>query len=377
MNATRKYWIETLYKITYPVLKNTAEGTLKQNMPVEAKMPDRNKVTHLEALGRTVTGIAPFLESTCSDPWEEGIRSEMASLARKAIKNAVDPDSPDYCNFTDEYSRQPLVDAAFLAHGIVRAPRELYEKLDEKAKAQLVNAFIQTRKILTYHSNWLLFSAMIEAALYVMTGECDLMRADFAIQKHLDWYKGDGVYGDGVDFHWDYYNSYVIQPMLIDIMCILNPKLDYGDKQLELVLKRAHRYASIQERLIAPDGTFPAIGRSITYRTGAFQLLAQIALRDELEIKPAQVRTALTKVIERCFSDKENFDDNGWLTIGLCAHQPSLGEIYITTGSLYLATAGFLPLGLSESHPFWNDPDTEHTSQMVWSGKDIPADHCI
>ena len=33
------------------------------------------------------------------------------------------------------------------------------------------------------------------------------------------------------------------------------------------------RYAAVQERLIAPDGTFPALGRSIAYRCGAFHLL--------------------------------------------------------------------------------------------------------
>ncbi len=42
---------------------------------------------------------------------------------------------------------------------------------------------------------------------------------------------------------------------------------------------RATRYAAVQERLIAPDGSFPPIGRSIAYRCGAFHALAQAALR--------------------------------------------------------------------------------------------------
>ena len=41
-------------------------------------------------------------------------------LARRAIAQAVDPASPDAMNFTT--GGQPLVDAAFLAHAIVRAP---------------------------------------------------------------------------------------------------------------------------------------------------------------------------------------------------------------------------------------------------------------
>ena len=47
-------------------------------------------------------------------------------------------------------------------------------------------------------------------------------------------------------------------------------------------MTRAKRYAAIQERLISPEGTYPAIGRSIAYRTGAFHLLSQMALLGEL-----------------------------------------------------------------------------------------------
>ena len=81
----------------------------------------------------------------------------------------------------------------------------------------------------------------------------------------MQWYKGDGVYGDGENFHWDYYNSYVIQPMLLEILHTPgNEKALYAE-----VLKRAQRYAAIQERLISPEGTYPAVGRSLAYRFGA------------------------------------------------------------------------------------------------------------
>ena len=100
MNDTRKYWVGTLLKIVTPVLSALAEGKLKEKMPVEMKIPDRPAVTHLEALGRTVTGLAPWLETAASDPWEEQLRVKTAGLARKAIANATDPSSPDFCNFT-------------------------------------------------------------------------------------------------------------------------------------------------------------------------------------------------------------------------------------------------------------------------------------
>ena len=144
-------------------------------------------------------------------------------------------------------------------------------------------------------------------------------------------------------------------------------------------MERAQRFAEIQERLIAPDGTFPSIGRSTTYRFGAFQVLAQVSLLRVLpeSIKPAQVRCALSAVIRRMMEAPGTFDAEGWLQIGFCGHQPALGETYISTGSLYLCSAGLLPLGLPATDEFWTAPAAKWTQQKIWSGEDLPADHAI
>ena len=47
------------------------------------------------------------------------------------------------------------------------------------------------------------------------------MRVDYALRQHDQWYKGDGAYGDGPTFHWDYYNSFVIHPMLLDVLDVV------------------------------------------------------------------------------------------------------------------------------------------------------------
>src|SRR5262249_7740332 len=153
-------------------------------------------------------------------------RARYASLARQALANAVDPDSPDFLNFTRE--RQPLVDAAFLSHALLRAPRALRESLPEKTRAQLVHALEGTRAITPAFSNWLLFTAMVEAALFELGASWDPVRVDYALRQHAQWYKGDGVYGDGPEFHWDYYNSFVIQPMLLDVVETLGDKAPAG-----------------------------------------------------------------------------------------------------------------------------------------------------
>jgi hypothetical protein len=121
------------------------------------------------------------------------------------------------------------------------------------------------------------------------------------------------------------------------------------------------------------------IGRSICYRTGALQLLAQIALMNQLPepLTPPRVRAALTAVMRRLMEAPGTFDANGWLTVGFCGHQPHLGENYISTGSLYLCAAVFLPLGLPPADPFWGAPAEDWTSRRLWRGEDAPADHAI
>nr|MCR5102773.1 DUF2264 domain-containing protein [Butyrivibrio sp.] len=145
------------------------------------------------------------------------------------------------------------------------------------------------------------------------------------------------------------------------------------------VEKHAMRYSAILERLIGPDGSYPVVGRSISYRFGVFQMLSQSALMHKLpaELKDAAVRSGLTAVINKVISAPNTFDEKGFLLPGVCGHQPELAEEYINIGSLYLCSTVFLPLGLPESDLFWSSEDAEWTGLAVWSGHKIPIDHAV
>jgi len=374
----REFWIGTMRRLADPVLTNLANGALKARMPVEqAAGTDRRSVTHLEALGRLMAGMAPWLELPPDASVESRARSEYGELARRAIARAVDPSSPDAMNFTRD--RQPLVDAAFLAQGLLRAPRVLRDDLDATTKRQLIAALESTRAIVPGFNNWLLFSATVEAGLKSLGAAWDRVRVDYALRQHEQWYKGDGTYSDGPELHWDYYNSFVIHPMLTDVLAACSGESPAWQEIGAREGLRARRYAAVQERLVAPDGSFPAIGRSIAYRCGAFHLLAQSALRHTLPegVSPAQVRGALTAVIRRSLGAPETFDADGWLRIGFCGHQPGIGEGYISTGSLYLCSVGLLPLGLPAADEFWSAPPQPWTSVKAWSGQPFAIDHAL
>jgi hypothetical protein len=376
----RRYWVEVVTRVSDPVLRALSQQKLKVLMPVEAphgNVADRRQFTYLEATGRLLCGIAPWLESGPAEGPEGSLRRQHIDWARAAIQAATDTESPDFTNFTQ--GSQPVVDAAFLAQAVLRAPTELWEKLDTKTRRNLVKALQSTRVIRPGFNNWLLFSAMVEAALCFMGEWWDRMRVDYALREHESWYLGDGMYGDGPQFHWDYYNSYVIQPMLLDVLDTVSKHSKDWDSMRPAVLARAQRYAAIQERLISPEGTYPAIGRSLAYRFGAFHLLASVALRRQLPegVSPEQVRCALTAVMRRMIEAPGTFDANGWLTVGFCGHQPAIGEGYISTGSCYLCSAAWLPLGLPPDDPFWKNLPQPWTQQKVWSGKNVSTDHAL
>ena len=376
MNETRREWIDRMLRIVGKVLDNLAEGKLRERMPLSFH-EERAGFAPLEAFGRSMLGLAPWLEadSDALEAQERALQAHWREKALRCIEMATDPASSDFMNFTT--GGQPLVDAAFLAHAIVRAPGALGAAMPEQTRRHLADALRSTRVIAAGNTNWLFFTAMVEAGLFVLGEPYDVMRVLGALRSFQGWYKGDGVYGDGAFYHWDYYNSFVIQPMYVDIVNLMAGEHPEIKAMQASVNAHAARYASILERMIGPEGSYPVVGRSICYRFGAFQMLAQAALEHMLEphLTPAGVRCGLTAVIRRVMSAPEMFDAQGWLQPGVYGLQPELAEGYINIGSLYLCSAVFLPLGLSPADPFWADPDADWTGRKVWAGGHISIDH--
>ena len=375
MTNVRKEWLDALLRIVSPVLDSLERGQLKKDLPLSFH-EERADFAPLEAFGRGMLGLAPWLEAESEDleAQERALQEKYRAKAVKCIAMATDPDSPDFMVF--DRGGQPLVDTAFLAHAIVRAPKALAGSLSPEVRHNLAEAFRSSRQITPGSSNWLFFSAMVEAGLYILGEPYDLVRVLYALRTFQGWYKGDGVYGDGAMLHCDYYNSFVIQPMYVDLVKLFADKSPEIDAMGVMVIARDARFESVLERMIGPEGSYPVVGRSICYRFGAFQMLSQAALQHELEegVSPASVRCGLTAVIRRVMSAPDMFDEKGWLLPGVYGHQPELAEGYINIGSLYLCSAVFLPLGLSGKDEFWSGAEEEWSGKKVWSGGHISID---
>lgn len=376
--SDRQFWLRQMDKMLRPVFYNLAKDSLRIAMPKMTSIHVDNKeqrirVQYVEVLGRALSGIAPWLQLEGGMPEEIELRNQYRVWIIDGLKNALDSNARDFMNF--DIAGQQLVDASFVALAFIRAPW-LWEHLDKKNQELLKKSIVTTRKFKPVFSNWLLFSAMNEAFLAKFGYDWDPMRVDYAFQQMEQWYVGDGMYSDGTSYAFDYYNSFVIHPYLASLVDIFEKKTNSYQAMFAKIKRRNERYAVIQERLINSDGTYPATGRSIVYRGGAFHHLADMAWRKALpaQLSPEQVRCALTAVIKKTLESPTTYK-NGWLTIGLYGAQPDIGDVYNNQGSPYLCTNIFLPLGLPENDLFWANAPVKWSAQKIWSGQNFPNDH--
>src|SRR5690606_12456175 len=146
----RSSWVSHLEKIVCPGLNAAAGDCLKETMPI---YEGRHEFQYLEAVGRIVCGIAPSLNLPHEISEEGKLREKYKGLTVKAISNLVNPKSRDYIDFG--LGNQTLVDAAYLAQGLLRAPK-LWEALRSKVQIKLLAEIKKTRQFKPAKNNWLL-----------------------------------------------------------------------------------------------------------------------------------------------------------------------------------------------------------------------------
>ncbi|MCL2692406.1 MAG: DUF2264 domain-containing protein [Rikenellaceae bacterium] len=374
----REYWVEQLCLIAEPVLSRMSRGELQRTMIVEYSptWDGRDaRVAYMEAFGRLMAGIAPWLALPDDDTPEGVRRKQIRDWALASYAHSVDPESADYLLWTGPQQR--LVDAAYIAQSFIHARQALWEPLDEKTKQRYIEKFQSLRAVVAPYNNWLLFRAIVDSFLLMIGEQHDAFAIDLTVRKIGEWYLSDGWYSDGSEFALDYYNSFVIHPMLLDVVEILAANRRRTPVDPDLALRRMQRYNILLERMISPEATFPLLGRSIHYRMGVFQTLALSAWKYGLPepLTNGQVRNALTAVMKRMFSVEGNFTEQGFLSLGLVGYQPDIADYYTNTGSEYITATVFLPLGLPADHDFWTAEPQEWTTQRAWSGKPFPRDY--
>ena len=99
----RTKWLAIVERVSQPVLEAISRQKLHATMPVECakgqEEASRNS-TQLQAVGRLLSGLAPWLEAKPGDDHaEEKLRNRYREWARLAIHYGTDSGSPDALNF--------------------------------------------------------------------------------------------------------------------------------------------------------------------------------------------------------------------------------------------------------------------------------------
>jgi hypothetical protein len=381
----RAYQVSLLLKMAMPVLQAMAQGRLQKTFPVELSPTWQgvdSRLCYLECFGRLMAGIAPWLALADDDSVEGRQRRQVRELALQSLAHAVDPASPDYLAW--RAGNQALVDSSYLTNALLRAPDALWKPLAAGTRQRIVAEIKSVRRFQPPYNNWLLFSAMNEAWLTSVGEDGDIVRLSTGVKKINEWYAGDGWIRDGEAFHFDYYNSYAMWPMQLEILEQMAKAglAVFRDNPAELLaqaLKRTQRYCEHLERLVSPEGTYPVIGRSLTYRTAAFQPLALLAWRKQLpaSLPEGQVRAALHAAHLAVWRNPTNFTRDGFLTLGFAGHNPAIADWYSNNGSMYIASTGLLALGLPATDSYWTAPAQDWTQKKAFANQPFPRDYAV
>jgi hypothetical protein len=109
---------------------------------------------------------------------------------------------------------------------------------------------------------------MIEAFFCKYGYDYNKVRIEYGIREFAQhWYVGDGWFLDGMNFAFDYYNSYVIQPYLANIINVLNAK----GRAYEWFVPKLDKISS---EIITRDATFRE-GSYVFYRNGTLYFYVQ------------------------------------------------------------------------------------------------------
>ena len=352
-------WCTLAAHLARPVLESPWSGGSRDE--------SRLRVTRLAA---TLHGLSPWLARG-----EQRTAREFASLACRRVAEVTT--WVDSIAGKGQSARTLLPDCALLARALVRARPTLWDALEARTQRRAVDWFRSLASAETWSDEDRLFAAVLGVAIRELDGDAGDSGGGTIYAGLRCGYKGleDGHDAVGLPSRWRNVRSVPAEALLfesLETVAANEPTwLTYRDRMRDQIA----RQATLEERLVAPDGTYPLFGRMELYGCGAFQGLAIAAWKNILPpvLRPSQARVALTAVIRRSLEGPGVFDRSGWLLPRI----PSATDAGLRSngsgGEHYLCTAAFLPLGLPRSNPFWSEPPQRSTWLQSWSEPTPPA----
>jgi hypothetical protein len=298
----------------------------------------------IEAFARPFWGLAPLAAG--------GGRSELWAICREGLTNGTDPAHPEFWGLLEDYD-QLSVEMVPLAISLALAPEVFWMPLRLETRARLVAWLNQVSEHRVPDSNWLTFPVLVNVALKRLGVNHDLGAVEDCLARLEEFYVYDGWYSDGVTDRRDYYISFSIHFALLIYSHFMETE-DPG--RVAMYRERAAAFANHFIYWFTAEGAALPFGRSLTYRFAQGAFWGALAFAD-LEALPWGVIKGLYLRHLRHWFRLPICSSDGLLSIGYAYPNLLMSEYYNGPGSPYWAMKAFLPLSLSQQHPFWTSDE--------------------
>ncbi|MBU3113310.1 DUF2264 domain-containing protein [Clostridium lacusfryxellense] len=298
------------------------------------------KTAMMEAFARPLWGLAPLLAGGGDwDNWD---------VYLKGIRSGTDPQNDEYWGDIGDCD-QKMVELATIALTLLITPDKLWGQLSQKEKDNLASWIGQTNKRETVDTNWLFFRVLVNIALLKVGVEYDADMLEKDLNRLDEFYLSSGWYKDGDTEQMDYYI-----PFAFHFYSLIYAKVMENDDPVrsKIFKERATLFAKDFIYWFAENGSALAFGRSLTYRFAQSCFWSGLAFAG-VEALPWGVIKGLLLRNLRWWFNQYIFTPDGLLTIGYAYPNLIMAEGYNAPGSPYWAMKSFLPLALSQEHPFW------------------------
>ncbi|MEU8138524.1 DUF2264 domain-containing protein [Streptodolium elevatio] len=279
----------------------------------------------------------------------QGAVPDLVERYAAGLDAGTDPASDEAWPLMGDMTQQ-LVEAASIVIGLHETRPWLWDRLDDKVRANLVDWLSAFRGKAVPDNNWRLFKVVTEQFLASVGAPHDQDAIDEGLDRLDDWYRGNGWYTDGPGRHFDYYNGWALH--LYPLLWARIAGAGADPERVRVHRERLTELLAAYPYFFGADGAPMHQGRSLTYRFAAVTPVWVGALADATPLDPGLTRRiasgALRHFVERGVPDERGLLGLGWYEPFLPATQPYSGP-----ASPYWASKGFLGLLLPAEHPVW------------------------
>ncbi|OJT11780.1 hypothetical protein TRAPUB_11670 [Trametes pubescens] len=356
--TTKAELAQYLIGILDPLAHHTSPGGARIHLGFTGTHFDES-AAQLEGFSRPIWGLASLLAGGGSYP---GVERWVRGFA-----NGTDPDHEEFWgNMRDKDQR--MVECSAIGFSLSVAKEQLWDPLPAEGKRHLEDWLGGMNDKEMPNTNWLWFRVFANLGLSKVGSprfDGKRMKADL---DHLDtFYIGDGWSRDGPEgvVQLDYYSS----SFAIQYAQLVYSKLAQKEdpERCEEFRARARKFALDFVHYFDEEGRAIPFGRSLTYRAAMSSFWGALAFADVDPPAPltwGAVRGLQLRNLRYWARQPGAYYADGTFTIGFCYPNHNMTENYNSPGSPYWFCKSFIPLALSESHPFWASPEEPYPAAL-------------